>query len=63
MPLGEATTDRKQWEKAADPEGQFKLVESIERNCHHYIEIFSRAVDQVLPRPSQEPKYNPTSPA
>ncbi|KAF1965020.1 minichromosome maintenance protein 7 [Bimuria novae-zelandiae CBS 107.79] len=45
------------WEKAVDPERQLKLVESIERNCHHYIEIFSRAVDKVLPQPTQEPSF------
>jgi hypothetical protein len=50
--------DGKQYEKAnSDDEHQFKLIESIERNAHHYIEVFSRAVDKVLPPPSREPKY------
>ncbi len=48
-----------QWEKAnMDDEHDFKLVESIEQNAHHYIETFSRAVDKVLPAPSKEPKYD-----
>lgn len=30
------------------------LVESIERNTKHYIEIFSRAADKVMPRETKE---------
>ncbi|KAL2176010.1 DNA replication licensing factor MCM7 [Thermothelomyces heterothallicus CBS 202.75] len=31
-----------------------KLVEWIEQNTKHYVEIFSRAVDKLMPEPSQE---------
>ncbi|KAJ9668849.1 DNA replication licensing factor MCM7 [Coniosporium apollinis] len=34
-----------------------KLVSSIERNAAHYIEIFSRAVDKVMPEPTKEPTF------
>ena len=44
-----------QYEKAtSDDEHNYRLIESIERNAHHYIEIFSRAVDKCLPRPTRE---------
>lgn len=49
---------RLKYEKSiSDDEHNYKLVESIERNAHHYLEIFSRAVDKVLPQPTAEPKY------
>lgn len=35
----------------------YRLVESIERNAHHYIELFSRAVDKCLPQPTEEPTF------
>jgi DNA replication licensing factor MCM7 len=48
----------RQYEKAsADEEHNYKLIESIERNAHHYIEIFSRAVDACLPPPTKDLKY------
>ena len=28
---------------------------AIENNAHHYIEIFSRAVDKLMPTPRKEP--------
>ena len=31
-----------------------KLVESIERNAKHYIDILSEAVDKVMPKESRE---------
>ncbi|CBX90187.1 similar to DNA replication licensing factor mcm7 [Plenodomus lingam JN3] len=47
--------DIEAYEKAtSDEEHNFKLVESIERNAHHYIEILSRAVDKCLPAPTRE---------
>lgn len=51
--------DLEQYEKSLDEEGvsQLKLVSSIERNAHHYIEILARAVDSVLPRPATEPNF------
>jgi DNA replication licensing factor MCM7 len=50
--------DKRQYERATtDDEHNYKLIESIERNAHHYIEIFSRAVDQCLPPPTKDLKY------
>ncbi|KAH9860413.1 hypothetical protein J1614_011744 [Plenodomus biglobosus] len=47
--------DIEAYEKAtSDEEHNFKLVESIERNAHHYIEILSRAVDKCLPAPTRD---------
>ena len=41
-----------QYEKTlGDEAGSLKLVSSIEKNAHHYIEILSRAVDAVMPEP------------
>ena len=34
-----------------------KLVESIETNTKHYVEIVSRAVDNLLPPPNVEITY------
>lgn len=50
--------DLEAYEKATtDDEHNYKLIESIERNAHHYIEVFSRAVDKCLPAPTNELKY------
>lgn len=34
-----------------------RLVDSIETNTKHYVEIMSRAVDNVMPAPSTDVKY------
>lgn len=34
-----------------------KLVDSIEMNTKHYVEIMARAVDNIMPQPSEEVKY------
>lgn len=52
--------DVEAYEKASDDEQNLRLVESIERNAHHYIEIFSRAVDKCLPEPTRELRYGTT---
>lgn len=31
-----------------------RLVESVERNAKHYIELLSLAVDKVIPRETRE---------
>ncbi|CAR23576.1 DNA replication licensing factor MCM7 [Lachancea thermotolerans CBS 6340] len=45
----------------ADPTPAFPasagLVRTIARNCHHFLEIFSRAVDKLLPPPTKELDY------
>ena len=51
--------DLDEWEKASVEGGatSLKLVSSIERNAHHYIDILSRAVDAVLPAPTRDPNF------
>lgn len=42
-----------QWENQAfDSDDSLRLVDSIEMNTKHYVEIVSRAVDAVMPQPS-----------
>lgn len=39
-----------QYEKTLGEEASsLKLVSSIEKNAHHYLDILSRAVDKVMP--------------
>ena len=40
-------------EQVNNPEPQ-RLVESIEKNAKHYVEILSRAIDKNLPEPSAD---------
>ncbi|OAL06715.1 DNA replication licensing factor CDC47 [Phaeosphaeriaceae sp. SRC1lsM3a] len=50
--------DLEAYEKATtDDEHNYKLIESIERNAHHYLELCSRAVDKCLPPPTKELNY------
>ena len=43
-----------QYEKGLNEEFNLKLVDSIEANANHYLEILSRAVDKVMPRETKE---------
>ncbi len=44
-----------QYEKTLGDElGSLRLVESIERNTKHYVDIFSDAVDSVMPKETRE---------
>lgn len=46
-----------QYEKSLSEDSpDLRLVESVEKNAHHYIELFSKAVDKVMPEPTTEPK-------
>ncbi|KAF2671306.1 putative DNA replication licensing factor Mcm7 [Microthyrium microscopicum] len=46
------------YEKAHDGEEGFpQLVSSIEKNAFHYVDIFSRAVDKVMPPPRKAPNF------
>ncbi|KAK4552971.1 DNA replication licensing factor MCM7 [Recurvomyces mirabilis] len=51
--------DLEQYERTLDEDTamSMNLVHSVERNAHHYIEIFSRAVDKVMPAPTKEPNF------
>lgn len=42
-----------QWEQDDSADGQ-RLVDSIEMNTKHYVEIMSRAVDAVMPEPDAD---------
>ncbi|KAL6868478.1 MCM2/3/5 family domain-containing protein [Trichoderma novae-zelandiae] len=43
------------WESQTDE--SMKLVDSIEMNTKHYVEIMARAVDNVMPQPSEEVNF------
>jgi DNA replication licensing factor MCM7 len=45
---------RFQYERSLGDEYNLKLVESITNNTKHYIDIFSEAVDKVMPKASRE---------
>ncbi|KAK5107813.1 hypothetical protein LTR62_000627 [Meristemomyces frigidus] len=51
--------DLDQYEKTLDEDTALPmdLVQSVEKNAHHYIELFSRAVDKVMPAPTKEPNF------
>ncbi|KHE84505.1 MCM-domain-containing protein [Neurospora crassa] len=44
--------DLQSWEE--DVNEGLKLVESVERNTKHYVEVLSRAVDKLMPQPSND---------
>lgn len=54
--MEELTRNWEQYERSLGDEADFKLVSSIEKNAFHYIEVFSRAVDKVMPESVAEPK-------
>ena len=44
-----------QYEKGlAEVEGGLRLVESIEKNAKHYVDILSQAVDKVMPKETRQ---------
>lgn len=43
-----------QYEKGDGENSGLRLVESIEQNAKHYIEILSQAVDKVMPKETKE---------
>jgi len=43
-----------QYENSLGDDAALKLVESVERNAKHYIDILSQAVDKVMPKETQE---------
>ncbi|KAH8154389.1 uncharacterized protein LAJ45_00916 [Morchella importuna] len=50
--------DLKEFEEGFAADEPLNLVSSINKNCAHYIEIFSRAIDKVLPPETLENTYN-----
>jgi DNA replication licensing factor MCM7 len=55
-PKHQLTVSYHQWAHQYDANtGEpLKLVESIETNTKHYVELFSRAIDKQMPAPSTE---------
>lgn len=52
---------RAQWEQeVGDDVAALKLVQNVEINTKHYVELLSRAVDECMPEPSSDTTY--TSP-
>jgi DNA replication licensing factor MCM7 len=48
-----------QYEKTlGDEAGSLKLVSSIEKNAHHYLEILSKAVDKAMPEAHTQITYD-----
>lgn len=43
-----------QFEKSLPDDTNLKLVESIQRNTKRYIDVFSQAVDEVMPKETKE---------
>lgn len=48
---------RVQFEKSLPEETDLRLVESVERNTKRYIDVFSQAVDAVMPKETKEITY------
>jgi DNA replication licensing factor MCM7 len=46
-----------QYDEALEENGTpMKLVSSIENNAKHYLDIFCKAVDKIMPDPTREIK-------
>lgn len=43
-----------QFEKSLPDDTDLKLVESIQKNTKRYIDVFSEAVDAVMPKETKE---------
>lgn len=48
---------RIQFEKSLPEETDLKLVESVQKNTYRYIDVLSRAVDEVMPKETKEITY------
>lgn len=44
----------RQYEKSLGDDKGLKLVESIERNARHYVDVLSQAVDKIMPKETRE---------
>ncbi|RAH47033.1 DNA replication licensing factor MCM7 [Aspergillus brunneoviolaceus CBS 621.78] len=42
------------YEKSLPDDTDLRLVESVQKNTHHYIELFSRAIDDLMPKESKD---------
>ncbi|KAJ9360342.1 hypothetical protein DTO027B9_1326 [Paecilomyces variotii] len=46
--------DLEAFEKTLPDDANLKLVETVQRNTKHYVDIFSQAVDEVMPKETKE---------
>ena len=46
--------DLKEFEASLSEDSNLRLVESIANNTKHYVDLFSEAVDKIMPKPSKE---------
>ncbi|ETN38884.1 uncharacterized protein HMPREF1541_06925 [Cyphellophora europaea CBS 101466] len=46
--------DLKEFEDSLDADSNLKLVDSVLNNTKHYVDIFSDAVDKIIPKPSKD---------
>jgi DNA replication licensing factor MCM7 len=46
--------DLKLYESSLPVEDNLKLVESVQNNTKHYVDLFSEVVDKLMPKPSRE---------
>ncbi|KAL1847437.1 DNA replication licensing factor MCM7 [Paecilomyces lecythidis] len=46
--------DLETFEKSLPEDANLKLVESVQRNTRHYVDIISQAVDEVMPKETKE---------
>ena len=46
--------DLKEFEASLGDDSTLKLVESVTNNTKHYVDLFSEAVDKIMPKPSKE---------
>jgi DNA replication licensing factor MCM7 len=46
--------DLKQFEESLGTDSNLKLVDSVLNNTKHYVDIFSDAVDKIIPKPSKD---------
>lgn len=46
-----------QFEKSLPEDTNLRLVESVQKNTKRYIDVFSQAVDAVMPRETKEMTY------
>jgi DNA replication licensing factor MCM7 len=47
-------TRGQQFEDSLGDDVYLRLVESVSNNTKHYVDLFSEAVDKMLPKPSTE---------
>ncbi|KAJ9606198.1 DNA replication licensing factor MCM7 [Cladophialophora chaetospira] len=49
--------DLQEFEESLGDEIHLRLVESVTNNTKHYVDLFSEAVDKIMPKPSRETSF------